>query len=143
MPTNNINIGRDCQVVIIHPFVGRVDLQHVTGFSAKNAVATVTVDRLDGKVLTAYPPKNWTGSFHTDRGNNALDGFNDLLEAAYFNGVNVPFGQVYQYITEVDGSVTTYQFDDVAFTMSEAGDWKNDAAIKQTLGFAASRRRRV
>lgn len=145
MPSNNMNIGRDCQVVIIHPLApgGRLDLQHVTGFDAKNAMATAVSDRLDGKVLTAYLPKNWSGTFHIDRGNAVADQFNDALEAAYFNGVNVPFGQVYQYITEVDGSVSAYQFDDCSFMLGDPGSWKNDALVKQTLTFAASRRRKV
>jgi hypothetical protein len=50
---------------------------------------------------------------------------------------------MYQYITELDGSVSTYQFDGVVFKLSNAGTWKGDASVKQKLDFYASRKRRI
>jgi hypothetical protein len=50
---------------------------------------------------------------------------------------------MYQYINEVDGSVSTYQFDSVVFKLASAGLWKGDQAVKQKLEFFAARRQRV
>jgi hypothetical protein len=50
---------------------------------------------------------------------------------------------MYQYITEVDSSVSTYQFDGVVFKLASAGAWKGDASVKQKLEFYATRKRRI
>jgi hypothetical protein len=50
---------------------------------------------------------------------------------------------MYQYVTETDGSVSTYQYDGAVFRLANAGIWKGDAAVKQKLEFYAARRRRV
>ena len=140
MPSNNFSVGRDTTVIVQHAFVGRVELKHVIGFHPKQETVAAAVSRLDGKHLTAHLPKGWSGTIEIEKGNAALDQFIGALETAYYNGVNVPTGQVYQYDTEVDGSRTTYQFQDCSFHMPEAGQRKNDATVKQSLAFNASRR---
>jgi hypothetical protein len=50
---------------------------------------------------------------------------------------------MYQYVTETDGSVSTYQYDNVIFRLSNAGSWKGDNSVKQKLEFFAVRRRRI
>ena len=52
-------------------------------------------------------------------------------------------GTLYQYVTEADGSVTTFQFDGAVFKMTSAGQWKGDSAVRQKLDFFASRRKRI
>ena len=47
------------------------------------------------------------------------------------------------YVTETDGSTSTYQYDNVIFRLSNAGTWKGDSSVKQKLEFFAIRRRRV
>jgi hypothetical protein len=55
----------------------------------------------------------------------------------------VPFGTVYQYVTETDGSTSTYQYDTVVFKLASSGQWKGDSSVKQKLEFFASQRQRV
>ncbi len=50
---------------------------------------------------------------------------------------------MYQYITESDSSVSTYQFDGVVFKLASAGAWKGDLSVKQKLEFYATRKRRI
>src|SRR3954467_15304539 len=50
-------------------------------------------------------------------------------------------GTMYQYVTETDGSTSTYQYDGVIFRFSNAGTWKGDSSVKQKLEFFAVRRR--
>ena len=52
-------------------------------------------------------------------------------------------GHCNQYVTESDGSTSTYQFDNVVFKLVSAGQWKGDASVKQKLDFFATRRKRV
>ena len=146
MPITNgvgtASVGRDCQIVLIGPF-GRVDLPNVMSFDCKQTVAEIKVDKLDGNQIHARLPKGWTGSFENERGNSGLDDLFTQTEASWFNAGLVVASTLYQYVTETDGSQSTYQFDNVAMTLSEAGSWKGDSTVKQKVDFEANRRRRV
>jgi hypothetical protein len=136
------SIGRDTQLVVIGPN-GRVDLSHVTGFESRQLTNPVRVSRLDGTQLAAELPKGWEGSFEVDRGTSALDDFASTIEQSFYDGLGATSGTMYQYITEIDGSVSTYQFDGVVFKLASAGSWKGDASVKQKLEFFATRKRRI
>jgi hypothetical protein len=136
------SIGRDTQLVVMGPN-GRVDLSHVTGFESRQITNPIRVSRLDGTQLAAELPKGWEGSFDVERGTSALDDFIAAIEQNYYNGTGVPPGTMYQYITEVDSSVSTYQFDGVVFKLASAGAWKGDSSVKQKLEFYATRKRRI
>jgi hypothetical protein len=136
------SIGRDTQLVVMGPN-GRVDISHVTGFESRQLTSPIRISRLDGKQLGAELPKGWEGSFEVERGTSALDDFISSLEQAFYNGEGTQTGTMYQYITETDSSVSTYQFDDVVFKLSSAGTWKGDSSVKQKLEFYATRKRRI
>ena len=142
MTSNVFSVGRDCQLVVIGPF-GRVDLSHVTGFDARQQTAPVRVDRIDGTRLAAELPKGWEGTFERERGTSAVDDMVAAMESAYHAGNHVAPGTLYQYVSETDGSTSTYQFDGVAFKLTQAGNWRGDAAVKQRLDFFATTRKRV
>jgi hypothetical protein len=136
------SIGRDTQLVVMGPN-GRVDLSHVTGFESRQITNPIRVSRLDGTQLAGELPKGWEGSFDVERGTSVLDDFISSIEQNYYNGASVSSGTMYQYITEVDSSISTYQFDGVVFKLASAGSWKGDASVKQKLEFYATRKRRI
>jgi hypothetical protein len=142
MSLTAFSIGRDTQLVIMGPN-GRVDLAHVTGFDSRQITSSVRVSRLDGTHLGTELPKGWEGSFEVERGTSTLDDFIAALEQNYFNGVTSQPSTMYQYITELDGSVSTYQFNGVVFKLSNAGTWKGDASVKQKLDFYATQKQRI
>jgi hypothetical protein len=142
MSLTTFSIGRDTQLVVIGPS-GRVGLSHVTGFESRQLTQSVRVSRLDGTQLGAELPKGWEGSFEIERGTSALDDFISSIEQNFYNGAAPQQGSMYQYITETDGSVSTYQFDGVVFKLASAGNWKGDASVKQKLEFFAARKRRI
>jgi hypothetical protein len=142
MALTAFSIGRDTQLVVMGPN-GRVDLNHVTGFESRQMTTPVRVSRLDGTQLAAELPKGWEGSFEVERGTSALDDFISAMEQGYYNGAGSAPGTMYQYITEVDSSVSTYQFDGVVFKLTSAGSWKGDSSVKQKLEFYATRKRRI
>jgi hypothetical protein len=142
MALTAFSIGRDTQLVVMGPN-GRVDLNHVTGFESRQMTTPVRVSRLDGTQLAAELPKGWEGSFEVERGTSALDDFISSIEQDYYNGAGSAPGTMYQYITEVDSSVSTYQFDGVVFKLTSAGSWKGDSSVKQKLEFYATRKRRI
>lgn len=136
------SIGRDTQLVVMGPH-GRLDLSHVTGFESRQLTTPIRVSRLDGTQLGAEIPKGWEGSFEVERGTSALDDFISTMEQNFYNGAGASPGTMYQYITETDSSVSTYQFDGVVFKLASAGAWKGDSSVKQKLEFYATRKRRI
>ncbi len=142
MPINSFSIGRDCQLVVMGP-QGRVDLTYVTGFESRQMTQSVRLDRLDGIPMGAELPKGWEGSFEVERGTSAVDDFIAVSEQRYLSQGSLPAGTVYQYVTEVDGSTSTYQFSGVVFKLVNAGTWKGDSTVKQKLEFFATQRQRI
>lgn len=142
MPINSFSIGRDCQLVLMGP-QGRVDLTYVTGFESRQVTQSVRLDRLDGVPMGAELPKGWEGSFEVERGTSAVDDFIAASEQAFLSQGSMPAGTVYQYVAEVDGSTSTYQYSGVVFKLANAGSWRGDAAVKQKLEFFATQRQRI
>jgi hypothetical protein len=142
MALTTFSIGRDTQLVIMGP-TGRVDISHVIGFESRQITTPVRVSRIDGTQLGTELPKGWEGTFEVERGNSVLDDFIAGLEQNYYNGLPVQTGTMYQYITESDGSVSTYQFVGVVFKLASAGMWKGDTSVKQKLEFFATQRQRI
>lgn len=122
---------------------GRVDLTYVTGFQSQQLTTSVRVDRIDGTHMGAELPKGWEGQFDLERGSSDAEDFIAKLESAYYAGTMPASGTMYQYITESDGSTSTYQFDGVVFRLSQAGTWRGDASVKQAMTFFAATRTRL
>ncbi len=142
MSLTAFSIGKDTQLVVMGPG-GRVDLSHVTAFESRQMTQSIRVSRIDGTQLGAELPRGWEGSFEVERGNSVLDDFISLSEQQHYEGHMPVPSTMYQYVTETDGSVSTYQYDGAVFRLANAGIWKGDAAVKQKLEFYAARRRRV
>jgi hypothetical protein len=141
MPVGNISVGRDLTLTILHPLApsgGRVDLMFITGFDSKEQRAPIKVAGIDGITRTAFVPKDYTFTVMTERGSNTMDLFMSALDAAYRAGVNIPTGQLYTYTVESDNSTTTTLYDQVSFNRDDAGSWKQDAAVPQTLSGTAA-----
>jgi hypothetical protein len=136
------SVGRDCQLVVMGPY-GRIDLAHVTAFESRQVTAAVRVDRIDGVQLAAELPKGWDGVFELERGNSVVDDFIAKAEAAFYAGSSVAAGTLYQYVSETDGSTSTYQYNGVVFKLAQAGNWRGDQSVKQRMEFFASNRTRV
>lgn len=115
------NEKRDCHLVVMGPF-GRIDLAHVIGFERR---------------MASDPANGWEGTFELERGGNAADDFIARIEAAYNDGGTVPAGTLYQYVSEPDGSTSTYQYDGAAFRLAMG------ARPRQRVEFFSMRRRRI
>jgi hypothetical protein len=143
MPANNFNVGRDCTVVLIAPTGARTDLEIVSGFEAKQDTTKVRIRPLNGPPLGADLPNGWNGSFDIERGNSNADDLIWQIESGYWNVGTIGVGQVYQYIAEVNGSTSTYEFTNVTLSLDDSGSYKGDASVKQKISFFASQRNRL
>ena len=142
MSFTTFSVGRDTQLVVMVPS-GRIDLTHVTAFESRQLTQSVRVSRMDGTHMGTELPRGWEGAFELDRGNSAVDDFIASTEQRYYNGSGSVVGTMYQYITEPDGSTSTYQYDGVSFRLANAGTWRGESSVKQKLEFFAATRRRI
>jgi hypothetical protein len=143
MATSTFNLGRDSSVVVIAPTGQRIDFSIVTGFDAKQTVHQLRIKPLTGPPQGVDIPDGWTGSFEIERGSSAADDLFSSIEQGFWATGALGIGQIFQYIQEVNGSTSTYQYDGVAMHLSDAGSYKADASVKQTIAFFASTRKRV
>jgi len=133
--------ARDCQLVIMGGPFGRMDLAHVTGFDSRQHTVSIRVDRIDGTQLAAELPKGWEGMFELERGSAAADGFIALIEVAHSDGLVVPSSTLYQYVSEPDGSTSTYQYEGALFRIPLAAS--HNLRGPQRIEFFANHRRRI
>lgn len=141
--SGTFNTGRDVRVVLVAGDGTIVDMPNVISFDCAQETAAVKIDRLDGIQLPAEFPKGWTGTIELDRGSSGVDDLFALIEANWHNAGVYQVATLYQYITEGNGSTSTYQFDTVALKLTAAGSWKGDAPVRQRISFTANARRRV
>ena len=132
-------IGRNCQVVLLWNGA-RVDISDVTGFSAIQEVKHQRADPLNSTPVEFTTPSGWRGEFLVDRGNSAVDDLIVAIESAYWNAGTIGSGTIYQYVTEPDSSLSTYEFVGVSLVLSSAGSFQADTIVRQKIGFFASQR---
>ena len=132
-------IGRNCQLVLLWSG-SRVDLRDVTGFNASQEVKHQRADPLNSTPIEFTTPSGWRGEFLVDRGNSAVDDLIASIESAFWSSGTIGFGTIYQYVTEPDGSLSTYEFTGVSLVLSSAGSYQADVIVRQKIAFFASQR---
>lgn len=139
---NPYSIGRDCQVVLLWNGI-RIDLRDVVGFQAEQQVKLQRSDPLNSVPVEFNTPAGWRGQFHIDRGSSALDDLIAAIESAFWNAGVIGSGTIYQYVSEPDGSISTYEFVGVAITLTNSGSYKAENIVTQTVSFFASQRNKI
>ena len=141
----SFSTGRDCQIVIQHPLApgGQVQIPNVTSFQSKQMTTAIKSRLLNGTRLAVHLPDGWELSFSADRGSQGVDDLFVLIEQSWLVAGQYMFATVYQYVTEVDGSVSTYQYTNVSLHLDQGGEWKGDDVVKQTIAGEAYRRNKL
>lgn len=140
MPINGFTIGRDVSLTFNLP-QGPVTFSNLTGFTRRQISTRIESKGLDGVDRYGEIPSGWEGSIEIDRANANMDRAFAALENLYYSGQNVPGSTISETITEVDGTITAFRYDDIAFKFTNAGDARGDAKVVQTSDWVASRRR--
>lgn len=139
---NPYSIGRDCQIVLLWNG-NRIDLRDVIGFQAEQQVKSQRSDPLNSAPIEFNTPSGWRGQFQIDRGSSAVDDLVASIESAFWSAGVIGSGTIYQYVTEADGSLSTYEFIGVSLTLASLGHYRAENIVTQTLSFFASQRRRI
>lgn len=144
MSLNQLNFGHSVKVTIISPITGNLlTLTNVTDFESKQATEKITSKPLNAPPIFAHPPNGWEGTITFDRVDNSIDAFAAQQEAAYWANAQTFSGQIYEYITELNGSISTYRYDGVALTLDDAGKKTSQAKITLKMHFQAAQRVQV
>lgn len=140
--SGNLSIGRDCNVVMMSPLApgGRVDIANVTAFDGKQQFASLESKRMSLPPIFLEIPNGWNGSFEFDRAETAADDLANAAEAIFWAGGSLVNGDFFQYVTNPDGSTSTYHYLGCAFKFTELGRYAADAVVKQRVDFKASQR---
>jgi hypothetical protein len=140
----NFNVGKDVQLVLIAPNGQRVDLTNITDFDAKPQYKTARSDLLNNPPIERYLPAGHMISFSIDRRDGTNDRLFSQIEQNWWANGSADLGtsnqgQAFAYITETNGTQTTWQFTGVALKLTNRGDVKTDSPIKQKIeGFAST-----
>jgi hypothetical protein len=143
MPFQNaFNVGHDISVVFNLP-QGPVAFAIMTDHARKQLTKDLESHGIDGVCRYVTIPSGWEGTLEIDRANPLLDQAIAYLNGLYYSGAPVPYSTISEVISEIDGSVTSWQFTHVTFKVEDLGSWKGDAKVTQKLGWKASFRRKM
>ncbi len=147
MSQTTFNVGRDVTVVAISATGARLDLTGLTKFSVKNNVAKVTSVPLNTVPLMRALPEGHDISFDIDRKSAANDALFSQIEQGYWAGGypngTTGGGTLWVYITETDGSTSTFQGTGVVLWAEQEVEASQKEALKQTIGGFASTYQKV
>jgi hypothetical protein len=141
MPQSGLNIGNDARFDI-HVGPGKIlSLPTLTKFTSKKVAKKLTVTPLGGlPIHMSFMEGGWEGSFEVSRASGELDSYFATMEANYYAGANQPSGFIQQTISEVDGTVSTFQYQGVVLYYDDAGDYEVEKNVVQKVSFMASTR---
>ncbi len=139
--TNTFNVGRDGSLVVILP-TGRIDLNY-TDFQANQETKQIVSQPVQSITTAVELPTMWKFSFTIDRNSPDLDNYIAAMEATYWSGGNAQLNgtTIYQYVNEINGSVSTYEYTNCTLKFDDAGSFQQDNKVVQKLtGIAGTRR---
>jgi len=145
MPASAYNVGADA-VFTLFTSAGIIDTDAsagVTSFKAKQLTTLIKDIRISGQMYPKHLPEGWEGSFIYTRVDSALDDYFADLEASYYQGNDLPTGTITQTITNVDGTISEYRFEDLALMLDDAGNYEGNKEVKMGISFVAGRRIKV
>lgn len=136
------NVGRDCRVILVYNGK-RIKLPSVTGFQSQQQT-----NRLSSSPLNDIPkffdvPNGWSGGFDFQRDNSGADDLFAEIEGGFWSAGTMITGNIYQYVTEADGTTSTYEYVGATIRLSNAGNWRSEAIVTQHIDFVASIRNKI
>ncbi|KVQ85572.1 hypothetical protein [Burkholderia multivorans] len=142
MSINNFSVGRDISLDIVTSS-GPLQINLITSFTSSQESTEVKVKGLDGITRFVRFFDGWKGKFEIERQDSTLDDYFSQLEQNFFSGIGESSASITETIQEVNGNITQYRYLGVLLKYDDAGDWKGDATVKQSVSFVCSRRIKI
>jgi len=140
MPANGFSIGRDVSLTAFTSDGGVLGTASLKDWSAQQITSEVKQVLITGEMLPAYLPEGWQGTATFARVDDSLDDYFANLEAEYYAGSPLPTAQFTETITNPDGSISQYVYQNVALKFEGAGSWVGNKEVDQKIAWMASRR---
>jgi hypothetical protein len=142
MPQAGYTIGRDIAFDVMTSY-GPLRIPKVTKFTKKPGINQIKIVLLTGNVDTLQVPDGWSGTIECERAGATLDNFWAQWEDDYYNGIDQGKATITETITEPDGSVSVFRYEQVQLHLTDAGDAEGDKNVKQSLAWTSRRRKKV
>src|SRR3984957_8466364 len=142
MPINGFSLGKDLSYTIVNGTT-TLTINGVTDYTTKPLFNKLKHKGIDGNPNHAAIPDGWEINIKLDRQDPTLDNFFAALEASYFAGTNISNGTISAHITESDGTVSKFQYTNVSLSYDDAGAYKGDSFVPQSLSAMASTRTKL
>jgi hypothetical protein len=143
MPTaNGFNTGKDITLVISTP-TGVLQIDGLTGFKAAQLTQPLDSKLITGDNIYDEIPLGWSGTFNLERLDSAVDDYFAADENGYFTGVKPNSIVTITQVIQENVGTTIYRFAGVALKFEDAGEWRGDQKVMQSISFKASRRLKV
>lgn len=141
MPIGGQTVGRDVSFQINTPN-GQIKIpaNFITSFDSKPLARLEKYLPASGIINPLVFHEGWQVDIVIARTDDTLDQYWALLESEYFNGIDVPGGTIYETITESSGNVSQWVYTNVQLKLDDAGMFKGNDYVSQSLSGYAARR---
>lgn len=139
MPANGFSVGRDISLTI-YTSAGVIGTAALTNFESQQMTSEIKQVLLTGALLPAYLPEGWQGTAEFTRMDDTLDDYFAGAEASYYAGDALASAQITETITNPDGSVSQFAYQNVALKLDSPGSWAGNKEVKQKISWMAARR---
>lgn len=141
MADNSFNIGRDgSQITIFDSFGGQVTFNGTISFDSKARTKELESEPINGNTIFRNVPNGHEGTFEFDRQDASIESYFTQWESNFFAGLPPPTAVITQTITEIDTSVTQFQYTGVVLKLNDAGAWKGLDKVSPKVGWRASKK---
>lgn len=141
---NSFNVGRDGQqLTIIDSNYGTVTINGIIRFEAKPAVIKLKSVQIGGRILYRTIPDGHELSFEIDRQDPSYEQYFANAEANYYAQLAPSVIFVTWTINNLDGSVSQYQYSDMAMAPEDDGTWEGQTKVTQKFTAQAGRKLRI
>jgi hypothetical protein len=138
---NSFNVGRDgAQLTIMDSSFGTVTINGIIRFEAKPAVVKLKSVGIDGRIRYRYVPDGHELSFEIDRQDPTYEQYFAQKEANYYAQLSPAAIFVTWTISNLDGSVSQYQYSDMDAAPEDDGTWEGQAKVTQKFTAQAGRK---
>lgn len=135
---NSFSVGRDGQqLTIIDSNVGTVTINGIIRFQAKPAVVKLKSVQIGGRILYRTIPDGHELEFEIDRQDPSYEQYFANAEANYYAGLAPSQIFLTWTINNLDGSISQYQYSDMAMAPEDDGTWEGQAKVAQKFSAQA------